>query len=78
MLLVCMTESQASEVDVLYVDYGNRERLHVDQLRPLPHQFISLPTQAICCALAEVGTIMEIMMSLTVIETLAMTVSFGG
>ncbi|XP_052780968.1 uncharacterized protein LOC128217691 isoform X2 [Mya arenaria] len=48
------SDTTVSEVDVLYVDYGNRERLRVTALRPLPGMFTLLPTQAICCALAEV------------------------
>ncbi|XP_053377529.1 uncharacterized protein LOC123530424 isoform X4 [Mercenaria mercenaria] len=47
-------QTHNSEVDVLYVDYGNRERVKVTQLRTLPEKFKALPTQAICCALAEV------------------------
>ena len=43
-----------TEVDVLYVDYGNKERVKVIQLRTLPEEFKTLPMQAICCALAEV------------------------
>lgn len=48
-------EKHATEVDVLYVDYGNRERVKVTQLRTLPENFKTLPAQAICCALAEVN-----------------------
>ncbi|XP_052285566.1 uncharacterized protein LOC127881601 isoform X2 [Dreissena polymorpha] len=47
-------ESAVIEVDVLYVDYGNRERLKITDLRLLPDKFCRLPSQAICCALAEV------------------------
>jgi tudor domain-containing protein 1/4/6/7 len=41
---------------VLYVDYGNKEKVKVTQLRTLPDEFKTLPMQAICCALAEVIT----------------------
>ena len=43
-----------TEVDVIYIDYGNREKVKISKLRVLPDQFCVLPAQAICCALAEV------------------------
>ena len=39
------------EVGVFYVDYGNRQTVTVDQLRPLKPQHTRLPAQAIKCAL---------------------------
>ena len=44
-----------TEVDVIYIDYGNRERVKSCKLRVLPDHLTLLPAQAICCALAEVG-----------------------
>ena len=43
-----------SEADVVYMDYGNKERVKANKLRALPEKFTALPAQAICCALAEV------------------------
>ncbi|XP_070558426.1 uncharacterized protein [Ptychodera flava] len=58
---VCSTSSSSSdgnssttEVDLLYVDYGNRERLPLTRLRTLNEQFTKLPCQAVCCCLAQV------------------------
>ena len=39
---------------MVYMDYGNRERVKANKLRALPEKFTALPAQAICCALAEV------------------------
>ncbi|KAL4226350.1 piRNA metabolic process [Mactra antiquata] len=46
--------STVSEVDVFFLDYGNRERVKIKDTRLLPQQFMVLPSQAICCALAEI------------------------
>ncbi|CAG0883760.1 unnamed protein product [Darwinula stevensoni] len=43
-------------VDVFYVDFGNRERIHVDSLRQLSDGFLSLPRQAIHCRLADISS----------------------
>ncbi|XP_013416953.1 uncharacterized protein LOC106178356 [Lingula anatina] len=43
------------EVDVVYVDYGNRERLPLDRVRHLAPDFAQLPTQAFYCALSQVA-----------------------
>ena len=43
------------EAEVLYVDYGNRERVKTVYLRKLPESFYAIPMQAICCSLAEVS-----------------------
>ena len=45
----------ACEVDVLYIDYGNRERTTLGRLRPMPENFTKLPCHAFTCALAEVS-----------------------
>ncbi|XP_014670850.1 PREDICTED: uncharacterized protein LOC106811663 [Priapulus caudatus] len=45
---------QEYEVDVVYIDYGNEERLPLSRLRPLEKQFAQLPQQALCCSLAKV------------------------
>lgn len=52
--LLFLTDVYVSHVDVLFVDYGNREKVKVSNLRALPQEFMRLPSQAICCALAEV------------------------
>ena len=46
--------SAVTEVDVIFIDYGNRERVKANKLRVLPDHLTLLPAQAICCALAEV------------------------
>lgn len=38
-------------VEVLYVDYGNREEVPLSSLRPLDYRFVILPCQAIKCSL---------------------------
>ncbi len=49
-------------VEVYYVDYGNRETLPESQLRRLLPQrsFMSLPTQAVTCALSGVRPVSDI------------------
>ncbi|XP_019647103.1 PREDICTED: LOW QUALITY PROTEIN: uncharacterized protein LOC109487527 [Branchiostoma belcheri] len=42
------------DVDILYVDYGNRERLSMSRIKELHQQFTRLPCQALCCGLAKV------------------------
>ncbi|XP_071800473.1 RING finger protein 17-like isoform X2 [Asterias amurensis] len=42
-------------VDVLYVDYGNYERLHCSELRKIPKKFLKLSIQALPCSLVDVG-----------------------
>ncbi|XP_069142431.1 tudor domain-containing protein 1-like [Argopecten irradians] len=42
-------------VEILYVDYGNREEGSSAHLRELPEKFTTLPTQAVQCALAKVA-----------------------
>ena len=39
---------------MIFIDYGNRERVKANKLRVLPDHLTLLPAQAICCALAEV------------------------
>nr|XP_022292973.1 RING finger protein 17-like isoform X3 [Crassostrea virginica] len=41
-------------VDVLYVDFGNRERVHYSRLRVLLDEFLILPAQAVKCRLIDV------------------------
>ncbi|XP_022081095.1 uncharacterized protein LOC110974069 isoform X2 [Acanthaster planci] len=41
-------------VDVIYVDYGNCERLSLSRVRVLDPAFTQLPAQAVCCSLAKV------------------------
>ncbi|XP_065909710.1 uncharacterized protein [Dysidea avara] len=38
-------------VEVLYVDYGNKEEVPLSSLRPLDYRFVILPCQAIKCSL---------------------------
>ncbi|XP_032232054.2 uncharacterized protein LOC5507515 isoform X2 [Nematostella vectensis] len=44
-------------VEVLCVDDGNREKLPLSRLRPLPDAFTVLPCQAVCCALSGIQPI---------------------
>ena len=37
--------------ELVYLDYGNNEERHIDELRPLNPAFTRLPAQAICAAL---------------------------
>lgn len=48
------TVMEGISVDVIYVDYGNRERIPVSRLRPLHPRFMTDPAQAVCCRLARV------------------------
>ena len=41
----------ADKVEVLYVDYGNKEEVPLSLLRPLDYRFVILPCQAIKCSL---------------------------
>ena len=52
---IFLADSVATDVDVIFVDYGNREKVKAFKLRAVPDQLCSLPAQAICCALAEVS-----------------------
>lgn len=38
-------------VELVYLDYGNNEERHIDELRSLNPAFTRLPAQAICAAL---------------------------
>ncbi|OWF41971.1 uncharacterized protein LOC110461698 [Mizuhopecten yessoensis] len=51
------TQDTEVPVDILYVDYGNREEGTSAHLRELPERFTSLPIQAIQCALAKVAPV---------------------
>jgi len=44
---MCITD----RVEVLYVDYGNKEEVPLSSLRPLDYRFVILPCQAIKCSL---------------------------
>ena len=43
--------SASESVDVLFVDYGNRESVSMTHIRPMPAQFANLPTQTVRCSL---------------------------
>ncbi|XP_056016210.1 RING finger protein 17-like isoform X2 [Ostrea edulis] len=43
------------QVDVVYVDFGNRERVHYSRLRVLLDEFLILPAQAVKCKLVDVA-----------------------
>nr|XP_054750958.1 uncharacterized protein LOC129256801 isoform X1 [Lytechinus pictus] len=47
-----LSEAVGIHVDVIYIDYGNRERIPVSRLCPLHPRFTSDPAQAVCCKLA--------------------------
>eukprot|EP00057_Strongylocentrotus_purpuratus_P024429 XP_011678903.1 PREDICTED: uncharacterized protein LOC100892150 isoform X2 [Strongylocentrotus purpuratus] len=47
-------EGVGVHVDVIYIDYGNRERIPDSRLRPLHPRFMSDSAQAVCCKLARV------------------------
>ncbi|XP_063953673.1 uncharacterized protein LOC129256801 isoform X2 [Lytechinus pictus] len=49
-----LSEAVGIHVDVIYIDYGNRERIPVSRLCPLHPRFTSDPAQAVCCKLARV------------------------
>ncbi|XP_072898030.1 RING finger protein 17 [Hemitrygon akajei] len=42
------------EVDVIYVDYGNTERIPVTKIRKLKQNFLTLPIQALHCKLSNI------------------------
>lgn len=46
-----MSVDSSSALRVLFVDYGNTERVDSEDVRLLPTEFASLPAQAICCSL---------------------------
>lgn len=48
-------EGVGVHVDVIYIDYGNRERIPDSRLRPLHPRFMSDSAQAVCCKLARVS-----------------------
>jgi len=52
--IVFTGEENIDEVEVFYIDFGNKEFKHPSSLQPLPEQFAKLPAQAIPCALNEV------------------------
>ncbi|XP_071784345.1 uncharacterized protein [Asterias amurensis] len=41
-------------VDVIYIDYGNREKLNLTRVRVIHPKFTELPAQAFCCSLGKV------------------------
>ncbi|XP_071507169.1 uncharacterized protein [Diadema antillarum] len=41
-------------VDIIYMDYGNRERIPNSRLRPLHPRFMKIPAKAVCCRLSKV------------------------
>ena len=41
---------------MVYLDFGNSERVTMDRVRPLDPQFATLPAHAFLCALSEVST----------------------
>ncbi|CAF1317742.1 unnamed protein product [Adineta ricciae] len=43
--------SSDTTAELVYLDYGNNEERHIDELRPLNTVFTRLPAQAICAAL---------------------------
>ena len=43
--------SLETTVELVYLDYGNNEERHINELRPLDPAFARLPAQAICAAL---------------------------
>ncbi|UJR09280.1 hypothetical protein I4U23_013525 [Adineta vaga] len=43
--------SSDTSVELVYLDYGNNEERHINELRPLDPAFARLPAQAICAAL---------------------------
>ena len=43
------------KAEVLYVDYGNRAQVSVEEMRPLHEQFTSTPCLAVPCALEKVS-----------------------
>lgn len=45
------------EVDVVYVDYGNSERLPLNYIRPIPERFLKLPFCAFVCSLTQVAPV---------------------
>ncbi|XP_022081724.1 RING finger protein 17-like isoform X2 [Acanthaster planci] len=45
----------SQQVDVLYVDYGNYERVHCSKLRKISKKFLKLCMQALPCSLADIG-----------------------
>ena len=49
-----VTGESQTEVTVLYIDFGNQERLPLSSLRPLPAELAYLPSQAFPCALSKV------------------------
>ena len=52
-----VTAVQKSDVEVCFVDYGNRELVPFSKLRQLNPEFAKLPVQAIPCCLAEVAPV---------------------
>ncbi|XP_060076432.1 uncharacterized protein LOC132556057 [Ylistrum balloti] len=56
-LQVHPAQGEEVPVDVLYVDFGNKEEGTSAHLRELPDRFTSLPIQAIPCALAKVAPV---------------------
>ena len=49
-----MVRAVGQQVDVSYVDYGNKETLSRDNIRPMYAKFMSLPAQAFVCSLDDV------------------------
>ncbi|XP_038066428.1 uncharacterized protein LOC119736483 [Patiria miniata] len=41
-------------VDVIYVDYGNREKLNLTRVRVINPAFTKLPAQSFCCSMAKI------------------------
>uniref|UniRef100_A0A803JA64 Tudor domain-containing 6 n=1 Tax=Xenopus tropicalis TaxID=8364 RepID=A0A803JA64_XENTR len=47
-----VTKIEADQVTVRFVDYGNEEMLHLEQVRRLPADLATIPAQAFSCSLA--------------------------
>ncbi|CAH1803306.1 unnamed protein product, partial [Owenia fusiformis] len=58
-LAVDKDDTKCDEVDLIYVDYGNRETVPMSRLHRMEAEFMSLPTQALELSLAEVKPVSE-------------------
>ena len=48
-----LVSKSAQQAEVTYVDFGNSEKIHMNDIRPIYKEFMKLPAQAFVCCLSD-------------------------